>query len=417
MTRRPLVLLVLLPAFLAACGTNDTSGLPTVPTLDEQSAGTFAAVTVGRDHTCALDRSGHPYCWGSDADGQLGHPPSAMCDTGSRGGCSLSAEPVTTSLVFEQISAGARHTCAITAAGAAYCWGYAGDGALGNTPTMSAPGSPALTPQPVSGGLTFAWISAGYSHTCGVTADGTAYCWGRNDRGQLGTGDTLTRGTPTPVATTLHFTEISAGQQRTCGITVSNGVYCWGNIWLYRQHGFEYSRLQSTPEAVPGAMPFADLSVGTFTTCGVADQAAYCWEGNPHGEMGNGTTDGSITPALVSGDLAFTEISAGIIQTCGVTVDGEAYCWGNDSFGQLGVSPSTLSSRCAGATLACSEVPIRVIGWRHFVSVETGLGNHTCGVTTDANIYCWGLGQSGQLGYGGLVSATSQPLRVAIALP
>lgn len=414
MTRRPLLLLVL--PLLAACGSNDASRLPTVPTLDEQGAGAFAAVAVGREHTCALDLGGHAYCWGSDADGQLGHPPTAMCDTGSRGGCSLAAEPVTTPLTFRQISAGARHTCALTAAGAAYCWGSEADGALGIVPAMSAPGGTALTPQPVAGSLAFAWISAGYSHTCGVAADGTAYCWGRNDRGQLGTGDTLPQSIPARVATAVRFTQISAGQQRTCGVTVANAVLCWGNIWLYREGGFEYSRLRTTPEAVPGATAFDGVSVGTFTTCGVAAQGAYCWEANPHGEMGNGTTDGSTAPVPVVGGLTFSSVSAGIIQTCGVTVDQQAYCWGNDSFGQLGVSPSTLSSRCAASTLACSVVPIRVIGWRRFVSVQTGLGNHSCGVTTDANIYCWGLGQSGQLGFGGLVGATSQPLRVAMVL-
>ncbi|OYV63896.1 MAG: hypothetical protein B7Z72_14115 [Gemmatimonadetes bacterium 21-71-4] len=221
---------------------------------------------------------------------------------------------------------------------------------------------------------------------------------------------------PTPVASSQRFAGISAGQQRTCARTVGGAVFCWGNVWLYREGGFEYSRLQATPEAVPGALGYGGISVGTFTTCGVAGQAAYCWEANPHGEMGDGTTDGSTTPTPVVGGLQFTQVSAGIIQTCGVTVDQRAYCWGNDSFGQLGVSPSTLSSRCGGPTLACSEVPVRVIGWRAFVSVQTGLGNHACGLTADSNIYCWGLGQSGQLGFGGRVSATSQPLRVSIAL-
>jgi alpha-tubulin suppressor-like RCC1 family protein len=411
------MLLMAVAALLTgACGTNDTSSLPTVPTLDEQGADGFAAVTVGRDHTCALDLAGHAYCWGSDADGQLGHPPTALCDTTPRGACSLSAEPVASPVAFRQISAGARHTCAVSLTNAAYCWGSNADGALGIVTTIPAPGGAVAVPQPVVGGIAFATISAGYSHTCGVAIDGTAYCWGRNDRGQLGTGDTLSRSVPTPVATAERFVRISAGQERTCGLTVAGAALCWGNIWLYRDHGFEYSRLQTTPLMVPGAQHFDELSVGTFTTCGVSSQAAYCWEANPHGEMGDGTTVGNTAPTPVAGDLRFTSVSAGIIQTCGVTVDQEAYCWGNDSFGQLGVSPSTLSSRCASSSLACSEVPVQVIGWRHFVSVQTGLGNHSCGVTTDSNIYCWGLGQSGQLGFGGLVTATSQPLRVAIAL-
>ncbi len=395
---------------LAACAAADTSLLPTVPTLDESGAAGFAAVSVGRDHSCALDGAGRAYCWGSDTYDQLGHPPTATCDTTPAGGCALSAEPVSTPLAFRAISAGAVHTCALAQDQTAYCWGSNVDGALG----VAAPDAP--VPAPVSGGLTFVSISAGYSHTCAVAAGGAAYCWGANDRGQLGTGDTIPRAVPTAVAGGQPFLSVSAGQQRTCGVTAANAVLCWGNIWTYRSNGLEYSREQLLPQTVPAAPALQSLSVGTFTTCGVSGQAAYCWEANPYGEMGDGTTDGSLTPVPVSGGLSFAAVSAGIIQTCGITVDGAAYCWGNDTFGQLGVSSGTLSARCGTQSLPCAETPVRVIGWRQFTSISTGLGNHVCGVTTDTNIYCWGLAQSGQLGYGGLIGATSQPLKVAIAL-
>ncbi|HUX32984.1 MAG TPA: hypothetical protein VMV51_03860 [Gemmatimonadaceae bacterium] len=407
-----------LAALAAACSASDTSRLPTVPTLDERGASGFAMVTVGRDHTCALDDMGRAYCWGSDGDGQLGHPPTATCDTTARGACSLAAEPVATGLVFRDISAGARHSCAVTTAFAAYCWGSDADGALGTGAGPPAGPLPSVVaaPAPVLGGITFASISAGYSHTCGLATNGEAYCWGMNDRGQLGTGDTIRRVLPTPVATSERFVQISAGEQRTCGRSTANGVLCWGNVWAYHQSGFEFSHAQLLPAPVPAAPTFDALSVGAFTTCGVSAQMAYCWEANPHGQMGDGTTDGSTTPVPVAGGLRFIAVSAGIIQTCGVTVEQDAYCWGNDTFGQLGVSPGTLSARCAGQSLPCSVVPVRVIGWRHFRSVATGLGNHTCGVTTDTNIYCWGLGQSGQLGFGKPIGATSQPLKVAIVL-
>ena len=397
-------------AALAGCGSNDASRLPTVPTLDEQGADGFAAVSAGRDHSCALTTAGRAYCWGSDAFDQLGHPATARCDTTPAGACSLAAEPVSTALAFRSISAGAEQTCAVATDFTAYCWGSNRHGALG------APDDSALVPQPVAGGMRFSSVTAGYTHTCGVGTDGTAYCWGANDRVQLGTGDTTSRLVPTPVATPERFTELAAGQGRTCGRTVSNRVLCWGAVWLYYQSGFDYTRSQLTPEAVPGAPALTDLTVGAFTTCGIADQSAYCWEANSHGEIGDGTTEGSTHPVPVAGGLRFTSISAGIIQTCGTTVDGAAYCWGNDSFGQLGVSPGVLSSRCAIQGLICALTPVRVIGWRRFASVSTGFGNHACGVTTDTNIYCWGLGRLGQLGFGKLIGATSQPLRVAIAL-
>ena len=398
-------------ALLAGCSSGDTSGLPTVPTLDEQGAAGFASVTAGRDHTCALNTAGRAYCWGSDVEGQLGHPPSAQCDSSGTRPCSLSAEPVATGVRFASLSAGGLHTCGVALDGGAYCWGSDSAGALGIG------GGPGAGPALVQGGHSYAAISAGYTHTCAVGVDGTAYCWGANDRGQLGTGDTVTRVVPTPVATTEKFAEISAGQARTCGRTVTNHVLCWGAIWLYRSGGLEYSRAQYLPEDVPESPPLTGLTVGSFTSCGVIAHAAYCWEANAHGEMGDGTTQGSTHPVPVAGGLAFSSVSAGIIQTCGVTVDGDAYCWGNDSFGQLGVSPGVVSSRCALQDLPCALTPVRVIGWRRFTSISTGFGNHTCGVTEDTNIYCWGLAQSGQLGYGGTIGATSQPLKVAIALP
>jgi alpha-tubulin suppressor-like RCC1 family protein len=396
---------------LVGCASGDTSGLPTVPTLDERGADGFASVTAGRDHTCALTTNGRAYCWGSDVYGQLGHPPSASCDSAGTIPCSLVAEPVATDVRFQSLSAGATHTCGVALDGAAYCWGNDSTGALGTV------GGPAPGPALVAGGHVFSQITAGYTHTCALATDGTAYCWGANSRGQLGTGDTVSRAIQAPVADNERFTQLSAGQERTCGRTQSGRVLCWGAIWLYRSGGLEYTRAQNVPSEVPGAPSLTGLTVGSFTTCGLVSKTAYCWEANAHGEMGNGTTDGSTTPVAVSGDLAFVQLSAGIIQTCGVATDGAAYCWGNDSFGQLGVSPGVLSARCAVQNLPCALTPVRVIGWRRFRSVSTGFGNHSCGVTVDTNIYCWGLAQSGQLGYGSRVGATSQPLRVVIALP
>lgn len=408
---RQCVVAVTLLAVAWACGSRDISGLPTVPTLDEHGAAGFASVSAGLDHTCALTAEGVAFCWGSDAAGQLGHPATAMCTTTAAGGCSLAAEPVATTLRFRSISAGGEHSCAVTTNFTAYCWGSNAAGALG----MAA--SRAAIPEPVSGGLRVASIAAAFSHTCAVATDGTAYCWGANDRGQLGTGDTVMRTAPAPVATPLRFVEISAGQGRTCARSVANVVYCWGAIWEYRQGQLEYTRTQLLPQPVPGAPALTGLSVGALTTCGVAGPAAYCWEANPYGEMGNGTTDGATTPTPVAGGLRFTQLSAGIIQTCGITADGAAYCWGNDSFGQLGISSAALGSRCGLQRLPCSLVPVRVPAWRQFTSISTGLGNHVCGVTRDTNIYCWGLAQSGQLGYGSRIGATSQALKVAIALP
>jgi alpha-tubulin suppressor-like RCC1 family protein len=155
------------------------------------------------------------------------------------------------------------------------------------------------------------------------------------------------------------------------------------------------------------------LSVGTFTTCGSdVSGFAYCWEANPRGEMGTGSQAGSTTPQRVATNLEFVQLSAGIVQSCGVVVSGAGYCWGDDSFGQIGVSPSVLVERCDSQQGPCSTTPVRIVGRQQFTEISTGFGSHTCGVTTKGNLYCWGLGVSGQRGDGFGVAATSVPTLV-----
>jgi alpha-tubulin suppressor-like RCC1 family protein len=173
------------------------------------------------------------------------------------------------------------------------------------------------------------------------------------------------------------------------------------------------SHAQPTPQLVPNAPALANLSVGVFTTCG-ADVSGfvYCWEGNPNGEMGTGTTDGSTQPLRVASNLEFLQVSAGIVHTCGIVISGAGYCWGDDSFGQLGVSPSKLTERCSTSEGPCSTTPIPVFGAQQFNEISAGFGSHVCGVTVPGNLYCWGLGTSGQLGNGTETSAISVPVKV-----
>jgi len=210
-----------------------------------------------------------------------------------------------------------------------------------------------------------------------------------------------------PIAT------VSAGQQHTCARTTTGIVYCWGAVWTGREGGLEITRSQPTPQRVPSAPAMVWLSVGAFSSCGTdASGFAYCWEGNPRGQMGNGTMNGSVTPIRVATDLEFVQISSGIIQSCGVVTSGAGYCWGDDTFGQLGVSPSVLLESCGSQNLPCSTSPVAVVGRQQFTEISTGPGSHACGVTTRGNLYCWGLGLSGQRGDGTALYAISVPIQV-----
>ncbi len=145
----------------------------------------FTQLTSGDIHTCAIAAGGSAYCWGDNANGQLGYPI----------GRTYSPVPVVGGLTFTQISAGYTHTCGVTSGGSAYCWGNNGWGQLGNGTTTQAD-----SPVGVSGGIAFIQVTAGDTHTCGLTSGGAVYCWGENDKGQLGDGTTTNRLAPVRVS-------------------------------------------------------------------------------------------------------------------------------------------------------------------------------------------------------------------------
>jgi alpha-tubulin suppressor-like RCC1 family protein len=156
------------------------------------------------------------------------------------------------------------------------------------------------------------------------------------------------------------------------------------------------------------------VSVSGSSICGIAvDGAAYCWESNSFGQLGIGTTTGTLVPTRTVLDEPMREVQIGAIQGCGLTESGRAVCWGNDSFGQLGI-PRT-GERCG--VLECRRTPGAVFGGLRFRGVSTGLGVHSCGVTTGSALVCWGLGNEGQLGDGWLRDRQSLPVPVLAPSP
>ncbi|MDB4873946.1 MAG: protein kinase [Gemmatimonadetes bacterium] len=398
---------------LAACAAT-TDPVRRYGVLDDLGQSDWQSVSVGGDHSCGLKTNGNAYCWGSNQYGQLGVARSdTVCGTArAQYVCNLSPTPVQPGLKFASVSAGARHSCGITTARDAYCWGVNDAGQV----SEAGNGGPSLAK--VSGTLGWTQISAGYSHTCAVRTDGALFCWGANDRGQLGNGTIANSTANSRVRITAPVASVSAGQQRTCARTTVGAVYCWGAVWTERQSGLELTRAQMLPELVPQAPALASVSVGSFTTCG-SDLAGvgYCWEANPRGGMGTGDQTGSTTPKVLASDLGFIQVSAGIVQSCGVATSGAGYCWGDDTFGQLGVPPTTLTGQCGDQQLACATAPVPVFGRQKFREISTGFGSHSCGVTTQGNLYCWGLGLSGQRGDGSENYAISTPIMVAEPKP
>jgi alpha-tubulin suppressor-like RCC1 family protein len=238
---------------------------------------------------------------------------------------------------FRQVRAGYYFTCAITPFDAAFCWGKNDEGQLGDG-TLVPEGR--ATPVRVLGGLEWRQLSAGGDHTCGVTQTDRVYCWGVNRYGHLGDGTTTRRLKPVAVASGRRFRQVDAGGTHTCAVTTANAAYCWGNGGLGQLgDGTNTSRL--TPRAVAGQLSFDHVSAGNFHTCGVTTGGSgYCWGYNRGfglvgGQLGDGTSIDRSSPTPLGISLSLRQVSAGLVHTCGVTTNNRAYCWGPNT-GRLG---------------------------------------------------------------------------------
>lgn len=315
-------------------------------------------------------------------------------------------EPVA-ALQLAAVSAGLHHTCGLTPDSTAYCWGRNTEGESGDGTSTNR-----VRPVPVATSLKFASMTAGTFHTCALTAAGVAYCWGWNLSGSLGVGDTDRRLVPTAVVGGQHFERLESGDEVTCGITRERDPYCWGwnrsgQLGALTTETCSAWACATVPLRVETPTPLGAVVPGGTMTCALdLDGAASCWGQNDYGQLGNGTRDAS-GPQPVTGSLAFREIAPGLAHVCAITAAGHAYCWGDNGAGQLG---AVASDACGNIT--CSSVPLRVSGDVTFRSIGTG-SFHSCGLATNGTAYCWGKGDDGQLGNGALEPINGTPIPVS----
>ncbi len=215
-----------------------------------------SAVTGGGLHTCALTTSGGVKCWGNNGFGELGNGSTTV-------GGSIPVDVTGLSSGVTVVSAGEHYTCALTTSGGVKCWGKNGNGQLGNGtdsgPQICGSRSQApcsTTPVDVTGlSSGVSAIEAGVYHTCALTTSGGVKCWGYNGNGQLGNGTTTSSNTPVDVTgLSSGVTAVSAGGNHTCALLTSGGVKCWGSNY-YGQLGNGTSTNSATPISVIG---FAD---------------------------------------------------------------------------------------------------------------------------------------------------------------
>ena len=350
------------------------------------------SVDGGFSHTCALVEDGTAYCWGSNEWGQIGD--GTVTDRPL-------PIPVAGGMRFASLTTSNGHTCGLTEDGAAYCWGYNRYGQLGVPTTQVCDDLDCATsPVPVSGGLKWSHLSAGYFHTCGLAVDGRAYCWGTNTYGEGGDGSGVDLAEPTLVSGGHDFTQISAGYLHTCGLTSAGAAYCWGYNG-YHEVGDGTDETRYEPVPVSGDLAFSVLVAGGGSchghTCGITtDGATYCWGWNFQGTSPRHHS----VPVPLPGDPGLVSLALGRSTDCGLDASGVLYCWGTQGHGQGG----------QGSFEWVSE-PRPVVGGLTFESI--GLGNsHTCGVTPEGDTYCWGWNRWGQLGNGIKPEAWTMPVRV-----
>ncbi|HZH41650.1 MAG TPA: Ig-like domain-containing protein [Gemmatimonadales bacterium] len=349
----------------------------------------YQSVASGGRHSCAIGINQRIYCWGSDDNGQLGVVPAVLERPAPTG--------IAAGAVFAFLAAGDAHTCATGTDRLMRCWGNNDHGQLG----LGSQGGTGL-PTSVVAPFDFFEVAAGGNHTCASTINQTVVCWGSNASGELGLGDTVTTPTPTAVAGGLVFPgAVAAGDAHTCATTANGTAYCWGRN-DFGQLGDSQTIRQTLPDSVHG-FGFDLLAAGGDHTCGVSSAVAWCWGANDRGQSGTGLPDSAVlVPTLVAGSLNIETVTAGRAFTCGVTDTGDAYCWGANDRGQLGDSTRTDRSQ-----------PTLVKGGLHFQSLAAG-DQHVCGVTVDGLIYCWGDGTSGQLGVSPPQSMSAFPIRIPL---
>jgi len=334
-------------------GVGSVGGSSTRPqNVDLGSGRTAKAVACGYKHTCAILDDDTLKCWGLNNDFQLGYN-----DQTRR------SAPEATAVVnlgdnyarkAKAVSCGYRHatgfTCAILDNDALKCWGTNAESVLGHGSLASpnyrvADWNGAIN---LGSGRTAKMVSTGtsayYPYGCVILDDNTAKCWGSNTRGQFGSGSSSSTSTPTAVSLAAGTTAtiVSAGKgDQTCAI-VDNGVKCWG----YNdkgQLGDGTTTQSTTPLNVDlgSGRTATDIAAGGFHSCAILDDGTVkCWGSNQYGSLGTGdrvySTDNLPTAVALPAGRTASSISAGQTHTCAVMDDSSIWCWGTNSFGELG---------------------------------------------------------------------------------
>lgn len=323
---------------------------------------------------------------------------------------------VTSTLRFVELQTSQAHTCGVATDGSSWCWGVNRDGELGTRTTLDTCDIPGIervsctgTPQRVAGAPAFTQLvlTGGYGHSCGLDPDGRAWCWGFGLGGQLGDGLNASSSTPVAVAGDHRFERlrISDAAEATCGVTAGAELWCWGYNWRGLLGNGQDDGRMPVPERVDWGLPIVDFDLGQMHGCGIsAAGQAWCWGNNWYGQLGVGSAggsgglEGSKLPLAVVGSHVFRAIAAGLDHSCALDDAGAAWCWGTPS-----VAAAPANEIYVGS-------PRAVPGGHRFIAIRSGQ-LHTCALTTEGEAWCWGQNYNGELGDGTRTPGTT-PVKV-----
>jgi alpha-tubulin suppressor-like RCC1 family protein len=343
-----------------------------------------ALVSVGESHTCAMKQDNSPLCWGNNWWGQIGDGTNIQ---------RVSPYPVKISDIVISVSSGYDHTCALMSDRSLWCWGYNYYGQLGSGSSRNYCGGwwPNCNKNPTKIMDDVVQFSAGAYHTCAVKTDGSLWCWGYNNYGQIGDGSNSNRNMPTliPIMSS-GVSSVAAGVEHTCAVKQDGSLWCWGRNWE-GQLGLDPSvtPYANTPQPILAGGVIRVVTGGYHTCAVMGDLTLWCWGANWEGQLGNGSWSSTYTPSqvMVGGSpLSVSSVAAGERHTCAVDTAGNLWCWGNNWFGQVG--DGTTSNRNSPVQIAYGFSYVSA-GWRH-----------TCAVKQDGSLWCWGRNMEGQIGDG-----------------
>jgi len=292
----------------------------------------FVTIAAGPAHTCAVDEDGLAWCWGNNAEAELGIGTAVNQDCAEIP-CQLVPVRVATDVRFTALSGGDFFTCGLARSGQVYCWGLNDADQLANDAASDDCGLIcSRTPIVAAGGTQFVQVAAFRNGACGLDTSGGARCWGM---------DVITRqhsSTPSSYAINRRFIQLTASGNHVCALADDHTAWCWGVDAL----GAGAMTLESDhPVQVAGSHHFSALASARLTTCGLdreADGKAWCWGANADGAAGQEPAGVDVRfdePAPVLGSWRFTTLTGGFRNYCGVTTTGATACWGRGDEGQL----------------------------------------------------------------------------------